>query len=781
MARISLRYSRNVAWTVGIAALFALAAVFGTLTGVLFAYAEDLPEISALDNYAPSTITRVYGADGVSLVGEFATQRRLVVGYDDIAPHLREAIIAAEDGGFNRHFGISVSSLFIRLTKDLVASLPDLLAGRRSRVAGASTITQQLARGLFPVAVGFEIGDISIERKVKEAIVALQVEKRYTKPEIFTFYANHVLLGHGTYGVEAAARLYFDKSAKDVTLEEAALLAGIIQRPARQSPFVSAEAATSRRNYALQRMADEGFITQAEADAAKAKPVIVQERPRQDYSVSPYFLENVRRHLEARYGARQLYESGLSVTTTLDVNLQRAANVAMERGLRRLDKRRGFRRADVNVLADGKTTIDDYRHTRWSRPIRVGDVVPAVVSAIDDPASAGAAHLRIGRLRADLRRDGFAWTGRRTAASLFKPGDLIEVAIVELDEAAGVATVRLEQTPLVEGALVAIENRTGHIKAMVGGWDFDRSKFNRAVQAFRQLGSTFKPVVYTAAIDRGFTAASLIDDSETSWMSDIGEVYAPQNYDHLFEGPVTLRRALEQSRNIPAVKMMETLGPQTVVGYAKRFGFSQDLPPFLAIALGAGDASLIEATSAYTAFPNQGVRMTPIGVLKVLDRDGNLLEENRSEAIDVIRADTAFVMVNLLRGVVQRGTAVAASSLKWPLAGKTGTVDDNTDAWFVGFDPDITVGVWVGLDEKKPLGKTETGSVAALPVWIDFMQAYIEGRPDRETPPQFEVPGNVVFLAVDQATGAVSDPDTPGAISEAFIAGTQPGGLLRER
>jgi penicillin-binding protein 1A len=366
------------------------------------------------------------------------------------------------------------------------------------------------------------------------------------------------------------------------------------------------------------------------------------------------------------------------------------------------------------------------------------------------------------------------------ASSLFKTGDLIDVEIIKIDEGASVAEVRLEQTPLVEGALVAIENRTGHIKAMVGGWDFGRSKFNRAVQAQRQLGSTFKPIVYTAAIDRGYTPASIIDDSQINWTTGPDQIYSPANYDHLFEGPITLRRALEQSRNIPAVRVMEALGPATVVGYARRFGFTQDFPPYLSIALGAGDSTLVEVTSAYSVFPNQGVRMKPLQILKVHDRDGNLLEENRSESEDVIRADTAFVMTSLLRGVVTRGTAAAAASLNWPLAGKTGTVDDNTDAWFVGFDPDITVGVWVGLDEKKPLGRSETGAVAALPIWMDFMQAYIERRPDRDSPPQFEAPGNIVFLSVDRASGGLASPETPDAITEAFIAGTQPGGLLRD-
>jgi penicillin-binding protein 1A len=654
----------------------------------------------------------------------------------------------------------------------------DRMAGRPMRPAGASTLTQQLARNLLPETVGFQMGDRSPERKIKEAIVAIQIEKRYTKREILTLYANHVLFGHGTYGVEAAARLYFAKPAKDVTLEEAAMLAGIIQAPGRQSPFVNMDAAIRRRNYALDRMAEERYITSAEANAAKKKPIVVRGQPQQPRSVAPFFVEEVRKHLEQRYGAKALYESGLSVKTGLDVQMQETANRAVDRGLRRLDKRRGFRRPARNVLAE-KHTIEGFNDERWTRAIEPGDIVPAVVAAIGAPAPAAGARLRIGRLHADLTPQGFAWTRRTTAGALFKPGDLIEVEVSKVDQATSTATVTLEQTPIVEGALVAIENRTGQIKAMVGGSNFTRSRFNRAVQAYRQLGSTFKPIVYTTAIDRGFTPASMLVDAPVSYPAGNGEVYSPQNYDHKYEGPVTIRHALEQSRNIPAIKMMDQLGPKSVLDYAKRFGFTQDFPPYLPIALGAGDATLLEVTSAYSVFPNQGVRVTPLEILAVTDRDGNLLEEGRAEPNDVIRADTAFVMTNLLRGVVQRGTAASAASIEWPLAGKTGTVDDNTDAWFIGFDPDITVGVWVGLDEKKPLGANETGAGAALPIWTEFMSAYIDRRPDKDSPPEFQAPGNIVFLAVDRTNGSVTYSGAADAISEAFISGTEPGGFNR--
>jgi penicillin-binding protein 1A len=757
VAHYVVRIARNA----GIIALFVVAAMLGILSGVLFAYAGDLPQISALDDYTPSTITRVYASNG-QVIGEFATQRRVIVGYDDINPVLRQAIIATEDAEFDRHFGINVWRM-------VVAAVVDLAERRRAQ--GASTLTQQLARNLKE-QFGLT-NEKSLERKVREIILAIQIEKRYTKREIFTIYCNQMYLGHGAYGVEAASRLYFNKSNKQLSLEEAALIAGIFQTPERQSPFVDMKRATSRRNVVLQRMADERYITQTQADAAKQKPIVTRGQPTQPPGIAPFFVEEVRKHLEHQYGAKVLYEKGLAVTTTLDARLQEIGNRALEHGLRAYDKRHGYRKPKRNVVAEGHT-VDGYKDERWARPIAVDDIVPAVV--VSAPKS-GAARLRVGPYHADLARDGYRWTRRATAADLFTPGDLIEVAITKLDEASNTATVTLDQTPIAEGALVALDNRTGQIKAMLGGWSFNRSKFNRAVQAYRQLGSTFKPVVYTAAIDRGFTPASILVDAPVSYSAGNGQIYSPHNYDHKFEGPITLRHALEESRNVPAIKMMDTLGARNVLAYAKRFGFEEDFPPYLPIALGAGDATLLEVTSAYTVFPNQGVRMKPFEVLRVLDRGGNLLEENRAEPVDVIRADTAYVMTNLLRGVLVRGTAQRAASLagEWPLAGKTGTVDDNTDAWFIGFDPDITVGVWIGLDEKKSLGSLEQGALAALPIWMEFIKAYIDTRPDKDDPPRFEAPGNIVILTVDKSNGAVLSPDTPDGISEAFIAGTEPG------
>jgi len=740
-----------------IVALFLGAAFLGTLTGFLFAYGGDLPRVSALDDYRPSIITRLLARDG-RVIGEFATERRVVISYDDMAPVLRQAIIATEDAEFEQHFGLSVSRILVTAVKDVVL-------GQRF---GASTITQQVARMLFLQqeylrgGVFARTGREGLERKVKEAILALQIERRYTKPEILTFYANQMNLGHGAYGVEAGSRMYFDKPARDLTLEEAATIAAIIQTPARLSPFVNPNRTLARRNnYVLRRMAEEGFITSAQAREAAERPLVLKGQPTPERSMAPYFVEDIRKHLENRYGADALYQAGFTVQTTLDAGLQQAANAAIDRGLRAIDKRRGYRKPSRNVLKDGQE-LAAFISPRWKDPMLAGDIVPALVTAVPAAGRAGPVLVRIGADEIELPRAGFAWTGR-AAHLLFTVGDVIDVAISTLDGSRP-ATLTLEQQPRIEGALVAIDNHTGQIRAMVGGYNFTRSKFNRATQARRQVGSLFKPVIYSAAIDRGFTPISVFIDEPVAYNAGEGQpLYSPLNYDRKFEGPVTLRRALEQSRNIPAVKAMVETGPENVVALAVRFGLQRP-PVYLSTALGAAEATLTSITSAYSAFANQGIRMTPHALVSVIDREGRAIEEHRPEPHEAIRADLAFVMTNLLRGVVQRGTAAAANALDWPLAGKTGTVDDNTDAWFVGFDPDITIGVWVGYDEKRTIGRNETGATAALPIWIDFMKAYIAGRrSSTSTPPSFEPPGNIVFVTLDSG------------VEEAFIAGSEPG------
>ena len=752
--RLVIRVARRA----GLTALFLIVAILGTLGGVVFAYADDVAQVSALDDYQPPTITRLMALDGRQ-IGEFATERRVVIGYDDMAPVLRQAIIASEDAEFESHFGVSVSRL-------MVTAVRDIATGHRLR--GASTITQQVARMLFLQeymrgGVFARSGTEGLERKIKEWLLAFQLEKRYTKREILAFYANHVPLDHGAYGVEAGARMYFNKSAADLELHEAASIVAIIPTPSRLSPFRNPDQNLGRRNsYVLRRMAEEGFITREEAAAAAKRPLAVQGQPAPANSLAPYFVEEIRKVLEQKYGADSLYQAGLRVQTTLDLDLQQVADRAVDRGIRRLDKRRnGYRRPLRNVLSEGKDVMS-FRAERWLQPILPGDIVPAVVTLVPGPNERGNARARVGSHEIEIPATTFAWTRRTSPASLFKTGDLIELEVVELKNEVPTKVV-LEQPPAVEGALLAIDNQTGQVRAMVGGHSFARSKFNRATQARRQVGSLFKPIVYTAAIDRGFTPVSIFVDEPVSYEPGPNQPpYEPLNYDRKFEGPVTLRHALEDSRNIPAVKAMAEIGPAEVVGYARRFGLKGSYQPFLSLALGAAEATLLEITSAYSAFPNRGVRMEPYSVVSIADREGNLLEEHRPSSREAIRADTAFVMTNLLRGVVQHGTAGAAASLDWPLGGKTGTMDEYTDAWFVGFDPRITVGVWVGYDEKKSLGNGETGAQAALPIWIEFMRAHIDTRSDRKAPPEFSAPGNIVFVTLDSGQ------------SEAFINGTQP-------
>jgi penicillin-binding protein 1A len=726
----------------GFIALFVAAALFGIASGVLFAFVGDLPQISALDDYSPSTTSRVLGRDG-SVVGEFATERRQLVTYDQIPPVLRNAIISAEDASFFRHSGLSIQRILVTAAKDIL----------HRRLYGASTLTQQLARKLFLT------DDKTPERKIKEALLTLQIEKRYTKQEIFTMYCNKMYWGHRAYGVEAASQLYFAKSVKDLTLDEAALIAGIIQGNARQSPYVNMPAAVVRRNYTLDRMASQGYITSAEAEAAKKRPIVTRGEPALPRSVAPYFVEQLRIQLEERYGATAVYESGLTIRTGLDPALQRAANTALDSGLRRIDKMRGYRKPSRNLVSEGRS-IDAYKDSRWNRDPVEDALVPAIVTALEGPT----VRVRAGRWQGTVDRAGYEWA-HKPADALLHRGDLIEVRVKKLDPKGQTFTAALEQEPNIQGAVLAIENRTGQVLAMIGGTSFERSQFNRAVQAMRQVGSLFKPFVYTTAIDRGYTATSTLIDEPVSFPAGPGQPpYEPKNYELNYEGEVTLRHALEHSRNVPTVRLMNALGPKTVITYAQRMGISSPIPPYLSSAIGAGEATLLEMTSAYTSFPNQGVRMNPLLLNEVTDREGNVLEQHRPEPHEALRADTAYIMTTILQGVILHGTGAVPVTeplrkKNWPLGGKTGTTDDFTDAWFIGFDPDITVGVWVGLDQKKPIGGRMSGAVAALPIWSDIMKSWVDRRSaELAEPPTFARPGNVVLVD-----------------GEAYIAGTEPG------
>jgi penicillin-binding protein 1A len=740
----------------GVTFLFAVSILAGALVGILLAYESDLPQVSSLEDFEPNIITQVYAADG-ELLGDFAIEKRVVVAFADIPPILRNAIVAVEDEDFWKHIGINVWRV-------PSAAFRNLRAGRRSQ--GFSTLTMQLSRVLFLTP------EKTYERKAKEIILAFQIEKNFTKEEIFTFYCNQIYFGHGNYGVEATSRFLFSKPIKELTLPEAALIAGLAQNPSRLSPIDHPERAQQRRNHVLSRMAEEKYITAEEGEAARSEPLHLRPH-KEPASIAAYFLEEIRKYLEREYGSQRIYQGGLRVYTTLDTRLQRAANRAVRKGLRRLDKRaRGFVAPTASILRDGefpsRIHLDE-----WDWTIAAGDVVRGVVLESDRALAV----VQIGEYRAGVGPQQLPAGVRRPVSDVLPRGAVAPFLVQSLGDDGGrkVAHVSLEQEPRLEGALLAMDPRTGAVRAMVGGYDFERSKFNRATQALRQVGSAFKPIVYAAAIEQmGYTPATLIDDSPISFPDNQG-MWSPHNYDFTFWGPIPLRRAVEQSRNIPAIRTLQAVGVKTGIEYARKLGLSGELPPYLPLAIGAGEATLSDMTAAFASFANQGLRMKPTYITRITDRDGNIIEEPRPVAKDAIRADTAYLLTSLLRGVTERGTAARARSLKRTLAGKTGTTNDYTDGWFIGFEPSLAAGVWVGFDEKKEsLGRGQDGGRTALPIWMEFWAEAMKDKPTED----FAVPANIVFLPVD-AAGQPAAPGMPGVRMEAFIAGTEPRAMPR--
>jgi penicillin-binding protein 1A len=724
---------RKVVGRVLFGLLVLVSALVGATAGLLLVYTTDLPQVEALEAYRPSSITEIYDDHG-RVVGSFALQRRVVATYDDFPPVLRDALVSIEDKDFYRHSGVN----FWRI---IGAAYRDIESG--GKVQGASTLTMQLARNLFLSP------DRSFHRKVQETMLAIQIERHFTKPQIFTLYANQIFLGHGVYGFEAASEFYFSKPAKQLTLEEATLLAGIPKGPAVYSPINHPDRAEKRRNLVINAMLEDGKITAAQAAEARLAPVVLH-LAHDPNSLAPYFVEEIRRYLEGKYGADQVHEGGLKVYTSLDVDLQRAANRAVLDGLAAYERRHGWKGLLQNVVAAG-VAVEKYSHPDWDDEPEVGGYVHALVTA----AGTGIATLKFGRYTAALAQADVAWTQHKVA-DILKTGDICYVKILSLG-ANGAARVSLEQDSGTQGALLAIDNATGGIKALVGGRDFNDSKFDRATQALRQVGSSFKPYVYTTVIDGGATPDDTILDEPISFETPSGP-YSPHNYDEKFEGIITLRRALAQSRNIPALKLANKVGIKSVIDYAGRFGITSKLPPYLPVALGSAEITLMEQTSAYSVFPNDGVRVTPRYITRVTDYEGRVLEEDFPDVKDVINQRTARIMTAMLQEVVLHGTAIAAAKMPFPIAGKTGTTNDFTDAWFVGFSPTMTCGVWVGYDEKKSLGAKETGARAALPIWMNFMTAAMAGKDAGDFQPPPETP---------HAAQKVDTPDTAPATEEA--------------
>jgi penicillin-binding protein 1A len=692
---------------VALAFLLLCAISLGAAGGLLFVYASDLPEIRALETYRPNVVTEIYADDG-QLVGSFALQRRILMTYEQCPRVLYNAVTSIEDQHYEEHWGIDFPRMF-------TAALRHLTKGRKA--GGASTITMQLAGNLF-----LDRSDISFRRKAQETLLALQIERRYTKPQIFTMYGNQVYLAHGNYGFAAAAEFYFGKPVGDLKLQEAALIAGMVNGP-KFSPLSNPTGALARRNLVLTRMEEAGKITPADAENAKKTPLGLHvSYPRND--LAPYFFEDVRKYLESTYGTEAVHERGLRVYTTLNIAMQRAANQAIRDGLHAYDRRHGWRGDLPNILRDNLGKLDTYEDDDWRHAIEKGSYVTGLVVAVDDKN----ATIKVGPYRAVLSPQEFSWTGRKKPSDLLKVGDLAQFSILEKGEST--VRVQLEQQPTPQGAMVAIDNPTGEVKAMVGGYSFEDSKFNRVTQAFRQVGSSFKVYVYADALEKGATPFDTILDAPFTVISG-GQPYSPKNYDEKFEGTITLRRALAGSRNVPAVKLAEKVGINSVVDVTRRFGITTALPPYLPLALGAADMKLLEHVSAFTVFPNDGIRIDPHMIRRVASYDGALLEEAHPEVHDVVSPEVARTMTAMLEEVIQFGTGVAAKPLGRPAAGKTGTTQDYTDAWFVGFTPQVTSGVWVGFDDKQiSLGKKETGARAALPIWLEFMQKAMNGLPE---------------------------------------------------
>ena len=680
--------------------LITLSVITGSLAGLTLVYSVDLPQIHDLERYRPSTTTDLFDQKG-RVIGSFALERRIVVNYNDFAPILREATLSIEDKTFETHGGINFFRIFGALVHDLRS---------HGRAQGASTLTMQLARNLFLST------ERTATRKIQEAYLAIQIERAFTKEQIFTLYGNQIYLGSGMYGFEAASEFYFSKHAKDLNLTEAALLAGLPKGPAAYSPLLNPDKSIRRRNLVLSEMESDGVITHAQAEKARQAQLglhIVHP----DASVAPWFQEEVRRELEKRFGSEQVHEAGLRVDTTLDLDLQQTANRAVLDGVAAYERRHGWRGRIQNVLHDG-ISIEDYKHPDWGLAYHAGDYVHAVVTRVL-PLEV---HARFGSEEVVLLGGDWTWTGQRLADAFLSPGDVIYVHLTDQMEGTS-HRATLEQDSGAQGALMAIDNTTGDVLAMVGGRDFALSQFNRSTQAERQTGSSFKPYVYTTAVENGAEPDDIIVDGPVSFGS-----YTPHNYENDFKGAMTLTNAFAESRNVPAVKLAARVGIHKVIAEAHKFGVTTNIPAYLPIALGAVEITLEEQVASYAVFPNDGIRVTPRLIRKVSNADGITLWEEPSQVDEVISQQTARTMMTLLRAVTAHGTGAAASQLNHPVGGKTGTTSDYTDAWFLGFSPSVTCGVWVGFDSRESLGEKETGARAALPIWMRFMKQAIVGK-----------------------------------------------------
>ena len=709
-------------------AVLLLALAAGGLTGIIAAYqinySQAASEVASLATYRPSVVTRIYADDGKTVIGEFALEKRIPLKYDEIPPVMKNAILAVEDARFYDHIGIDPIRIMGAAWKNLTSD----------KVEGGSTLTQQLAKNLFLTR------EQTYKRKMNEWLLALQIERYYTKNQIMELYANHIFVGANAYGVEAGAETYFGKQAKDLTIEEAALLAAIPKAPGEYSPTANPQKAKERRDLVLQLMANNGFASQAEVDAAKAKPIQLADSayyqaPQATEPAFDYPVEYIRQDLEDKYTTR-VAQTGLAVYSTINVAAQRKAYEVVRAGLRWYDKSHAGWHSSYDTIPSSSSSgiptqqeLANYKYPDWYRNDYVpGRYLIGLVMKVDQARNE--ATVRFGTHTATVTAADMGW-GKREPRNEFKPGYLAEFIIHEVDKKSHRLKVELNQIPAVQGAMMTLNSHTGEIVTMVGGYDFLTNKFNNAFQAYRQTGSAFKPFIYSAAIEWGMTPDTIVSGAPIS----IGD-WQPHNYDgSLGNSDMPLKTALAHSMNIPAVHLLQTVGIQTGAQMVRRFGIKVPMAPYLPSALGATEVPLDQMVSAYSAFPNKGIRVEPHMVRKVLDRDGAVLEEWEKTTYKVFSEYVALTMVSMMRGVVQGGTASAAQVLNMPLAGKTGTVNDHTDVWFLGYTPTYVTGTWMGYPgRKKPLGNDMTGAHGALPMFIDFMKDFMKDKPKEDFP-----------------------------------------------
>jgi len=731
----------------------------GVGAGMYFAVVRGIPQIAELKTYRPSNGTKVY-SDNDRLIGEFNIEKGIFVPYKRFPSHLVKALVATEDKQFWEHGGID----FLAIGRAVVT---DVIAGRIKE--GGSTITQQLAKVLFLSP------EKKITRKLQEMVLAFQIEKNLGKEEILELYLNKVYFGHGAYGIEMASRTFFGKSVDKLNVAESAMLVGLVKAPNNYSPYNNPPKAKARQKTVLKRMEEVGYLTAAEAEKAAQTPLVyrnVEKKQKRNF----YFLDTVRKYLEDKYGTEVVYNGGMKVYTTMNLGMQEAAEESLRWGLQNFDKVLGWRGPiGFKNLSEEKAVVDDA--SLGVGLLQSGEILTGTVTRADDETADIRAGGRIGKL---YKKDA-AWAADKSIGKgqtarinvfrltrILKPGDIVKVSVKSVR--GGSPIFALEQTPELEGALVAIESATGHVKAMVGGYDYSTSEFNRAVTAKRQPGSSFKPIIYTAALDKGYTPASMINDESIEYHDSISGTWKPENYDRKHKGPTRLRDALAYSRNIVTIKLLESIGLGAAIETARNLGVQSDLPRDLTLGLGSLSISPLELTSAYSVFSNGGVRNEPVMIRYILDGKSNIIEQSRPDPKQVLSPETAFLITSMLRSVVDYGTGGRAKELGRPVAGKTGTTNEYRDTWFMGFTPDMTTGVWVGYDNMTTMGRRATGGSVSAPIWARFMKTALAGVETHD----FQMPSGITSATIDADTGLLANSDTEKKLTEYFREGAAP-------